>query len=266
MMGVDPVTQSNRQAWEEASRKNVAQFDDELLAWAASGSSLTDAERGLLGDILGRAPEVVHLQSGNGTDDAALVLAGAKSVLGVDYSSVATAAAQRRADKLGLPIRYVMGTVPGVPLADRSADLVYTGKGALIWMADLDAWAAEAARLLRPGGHLFVYEGHPALVLWTWDEDQPRIREDRDYFGRSLVNDTFPARGAVEWQWNLGQIVTAVVAAGLEVLSLSEYPEPFWRMGGVNAAAWNGRLPNSFALLARSAVRDVMPAGESVRR
>jgi hypothetical protein len=91
------------------------------------------------------------------------------------------------------------------------------------------------------------------VILWTWDEDQPRIRDDRSYFARSHVNDTFPARGATEWQWTLGQIVTAVAAAGMEILHLSEYPEPFWRPGGVSAAAWGGRLPNSFALLARRA-------------
>src|SRR6266568_3342833 len=84
------------------------------------------------------------------------------------------------------------------------------------------------ARLLRPSGHLFVYEAHPAAILWTWDEDQPRIREDRSYFGRSHVNDTFPGRGAVEWQWTLGEIITAVAAAGMEILHLGEYPEPFW--------------------------------------
>ena len=60
-------------------------------------------------------------------------------------------------------------------------------------------------------------------------------------------------RGAVEWQWTLGEIITAVAAAGLEILHLGEYPEPFWRAGGVSAAAWGGRLPDSFALLARRA-------------
>jgi SAM-dependent methyltransferase len=141
--------------------------------------------------------------------------------------------------------------VPGVPLADQVADLVYTGKGALIWMPDVGAWALEAARLLRPGGHLFVYEGHPAVPLWTWDEDTPGIRAGRSYFARSHVNDTFPARGAVEWQHTLGQVVTAVITAGMELLSLAEYPEPFWRPGGVRAAAWNGHLPNAYSLLAR---------------
>jgi hypothetical protein len=81
-------------------------------------------------------------------------------------------------------------------LAEASADRVYTGKGAVIWMPDLSEWARGIARLLRPSGHLFVCEEHPASVLWTWDEDHPRIREDRSHFPRSHVNDTFPAREA----------------------------------------------------------------------
>ena len=71
--------------------------------------------------------------------------------------------------------------------------------------------------------------------------------------GHGHVNDTFPGRGAVEWQWTLGEIITAVAAAGMEIMFPGEYPEPFWRAGGVSAAAWSGRLPNSFALLARRA-------------
>ena len=63
-------------------------------------------------------------------------------------------------------------------------------------MPDLSAWARDAARLLRPGGHLLVYEANPAVVLLTWDADRPRIREDRGYFASSNVNHTFPARGA----------------------------------------------------------------------
>jgi len=178
---MDAVTEANRRAWEMASHKHVREYDDPL-AQAAAGSSLNAVERGLLAGILADAPEVVHLQSGHGLDDAALVQAGAKSVIGVDYSAVAAGAAQRRADELGLACRYIVSTVPGVPLADGTADLLYTGKGALIWMPDIDAWAREAIRLLRPGGHLFVYEGHPAVPLWTWDEGRPGIRDDRSYF------------------------------------------------------------------------------------
>jgi len=103
---VDPVTRVNRTAWEAASQKHVREYAD-LLAQAADGSSLTGTERELLREVLGRSPEVVHLQSGHGLDDIALVQAGARSVIGVDYSRVAAEAAQRRGGRARrrLPVR-----------------------------------------------------------------------------------------------------------------------------------------------------------------
>ncbi|MGI8720749.1 MAG: hypothetical protein ACR2JG_00830 [Geodermatophilaceae bacterium] len=42
------------------------------------------------------------------------------------------------------------------------------------------------------------------VALYSWDADVTRIRADRGYFNPTHVNDTYPARGAVEWQWTLG--------------------------------------------------------------
>jgi hypothetical protein len=44
------------------------------------------------------------------------------------------------------------------------------------------------------------------------------------YFARSHVNDSSPARGAVEWQWNLDYNVTTVVAAGMEICTSASTP------------------------------------------
>ncbi|MBB5837615.1 methyltransferase domain-containing protein [Kribbella italica] len=246
---MDTDVARNRVAWEQASQKHVREYD-ELLAQAARRESLTGNERRLLEPVLRERPVVVHLQSGHGMDDVDLVSAGAGRVVAVDYSVTAASAAQRRARELGVPAYYVAAEVPGVPLKPGVADLVYTGKGALIWMRDIDAWARDVATLLKPGGQLFVYEAHPAVPLWVWDEQEVGVRPDRSYFADSHINETFPANGAQEWQWTLGQIVTALVAAGLEIRVLEEYPEPFWKPVGQEAAAWEGRLPNSFALLA----------------
>ncbi|HET6502994.1 MAG TPA: class I SAM-dependent methyltransferase [Amycolatopsis sp.] len=245
----------NRIAWETAAEKYVREYS-EHLDQARNHTSLLAGELDLLRPVLRASPTVVHLQSGHGLDDISLIAAGARSVVGVDFSAVTATAAQRRADELGVPCRYVVAELPGAPLRDESTDLVYTGKGALIWLPDLRAWAADAARLLRPSGHLFVHEAHPAASLWTWDEDEPRIRPDRGYFARSHVNDTFPGHGAVEWQATLGEIITAVISAGLEVRHVAEHPEPFWRPNGVEAAAWRGRLPNSFSLMAQRKTAD----------
>lgn len=244
------VVRMNRAVWESASYKHVREYDD-LLRQALTGESLTVAELEMLGPILRRGPTVVHLQSGHGLDDIALVKAGADRVIGVDYSNVAASAAARRAWQLDLPCAYVVAELPPAPLNDGCADLVYTGKGALIWMPDISAWANDAARLLTHRGHLFVHEAHPMVPLYDWDPGEARIRSDRGYFNRSHVNDTFPAQGAVEWQWNMGEIITAITCAGLTIRELREHPEPFWRPDDIAAAAWDGRLPNTFSLLAQ---------------
>ena len=51
-------------------------------------------------------------------------------------------------------------------------DLVYTGIGALCWLPDIRRWAGVVAALLRPGGRLFLREGHP--MLWTIDDARRR--------------------------------------------------------------------------------------------
>ena len=48
-------------------------------------------------------------------------------------------------------------------------DLVFTGVGALCWLPDIRV-GEVVADLLRPGGRLFIREGHPML----WALDDPR--------------------------------------------------------------------------------------------
>ena len=252
---VDPL-RGNRAAWDLASRKYLEDPS------ALDGEALADVEAGLLGPLLAAAPRVVHLQSGNGTDAVALLRAGATSAVGVDFSEVAVRAATSRAHRVGSSAGYVVGAVPCVPLASGCADLVYTGKGALMWLADLAAWGSEVARLLAPGGALFVYEAHPAAPLWTRDPDLAGLEPGRSYFGGDRVNDSFPASAirrfgcdgieATERQWTLADVVMSILRAGLVLEHLGEHPEPFWRPGGAPAAAaWAGHLPNTFTLVAR---------------
>src|SRR5215510_7732999 len=130
---MQPDIQRNRAAWEAASEKHVREYQ-ELLDRARNHTSLAACELDVLQPLLRSAPRVVHLQSGHGLDDIDLAAAGARCVVGVDFSEVAVTAARRRARELAAPCHYVVAEVPGVPLLSRCADLVYTGKGALIWI------------------------------------------------------------------------------------------------------------------------------------
>lgn len=241
--------EDTRRAWEQASQKHVREYA-ELLDEART-ARLLPLEEELLAPLVDGA-RVLHPQSGHGIDDHGLVALGAQEVLGLDYSPTAVSAARRRAEELGRPCRYEEVELPATGLAEGTQDLVYTGKGALVWIEDLAAWAVEMHRALRPGGHLFVYEAHPLVPLWEWDAHDARVRRDRGYFARSHVNDSFPALGATEHQRTLAELVMTITGAGFELLHLAEHPEPFWTPQDEEpAAAWDGRLPNAISLLAR---------------
>ncbi|MGP9695717.1 hypothetical protein ACT3TZ_14010 [Brachybacterium sp. AOP25-B2-12] len=103
-----------RAAWDEASHKHVR--EDAQLLDEARTARLFPIEEELLAPLVPGAA-VVHPQSGHGIDDHALIRLGAASVLGLDYSPTAVAAAQRRARELEVPCTYEVAELPrtGIP-------------------------------------------------------------------------------------------------------------------------------------------------------
>lgn len=101
---------------------------------------------------------VVDLGCGGGLLGVPLAAAGA-TVVGVDLARTALQAAAQRGQAGFLP---VAGDLGAAPIADRSADLVLLAD-VLEHVADPGAVVAAAARLLRPGGHLFVNTIHRTL-------------------------------------------------------------------------------------------------------
>jgi SAM-dependent methyltransferase len=223
-------------------------------------------ERAHLTPLLARSRRAVHLQCSHGTDTLSLWRLGAREVVGVDFSEAMLALARRMAESLGAPATWHCADVLAPPpeLAG-TADLVYTGKGALPWIADLGAWARADTGLLGPGGHLYVFEGHPLNWIWEPERAKLRLRADGDYFARApRVNEGRPGRflahtalpgqaplGALERQWTLGEVVSEVVATGLTLLRLEEHPEHYWPQFPDVAPEALRRLPHTFSLLAR---------------
>ena len=257
------TTEDNRHAWEIANRKYVLESD--TFVKVADAGTLLPLEVDTIAPLLRPRSVVLHLQSGNGTEDPALSRLAGSTVVGVDFSAEAATSAQHRARILESSVSYVVADALRVPLAQECVDLVYTGKGALMWLPDLPTWASEVVRVLRPGGWFFLYEAHPSAALWTHDADDVRVRSDRSYFGGTRPNDSFPASAikrfgpdsltqAIEWQWTMADVVMALLDAGLQLVQLGEHPEPFWRPADSGTvAAWAGTVPNSFSLLATKA-------------
>lgn len=253
-------------AWDRAAAKYLAEFDADVALLRSGGHALLPLELEFLGDLTGCAV-AVHLQCSHGLDLLSLANLGVTTIIGVDISREMLALASRKAAAVGRAARWIQAEVLDLPAdLDGSADLVYTGKGALPWVSDLNRWAANVFRMLRPGGRLFVHEGHPLNWVWAPDATHHQLREDaRSYFDSvPRANEDFPARAveaqtragdavplAWEYQWTLGQVVTALALAGLRLERLAEHAQHFWPQFRAVPAEELARLPHTYSLLAR---------------
>ena len=193
--------------------------------------------------------------------------------MGVDISDVHIENARRTAAALAAPATFYRCDVLDTPSdLDGTADLVYTGRGALFWLHDLDAWAVVVSRLLEPGGILHVLDDHPLSWLFDFDADR-LVPSGCDYFSLEvdssrggwpasyLTLDVADEEQAVkhERQWTLAQIHQALVGAGLVVERLGEHPESYWHAFPNLPDEVRGTIPNSFTILARKPRGGVRP-------
>jgi len=259
-------------AWNEAAAQYEKEFDASVAFLRDGGTNFCPPEFARLTPLAQQSSHAVHLQCAAGHDTLSLWNLGAARVTGVDLSERMLALARRKSDALGAPAQWVHADILDLPESLRgTADLVYTGRGALYWLLDMSAWARSAASVLAPGGTLFVYEGHP--LDWVWRTDTPGYEIDpqfADYFDTRVTTDTGwpecyipatnqPADGwspKHERQWTLGAIVTAVAEAGLVVTALEEHPDDFWEGWHAMEPDQRRRLPHTFLLTAKKPTND----------
>lgn len=191
-----------------------------------------------LGSLDGLA--VVHLQCHIGTDTVSLARLGAASVVGLDFSGSALQTARELATRARVGCRFVEADAYDAAdaLEAGAFDLVYTGIGAICWLPSIRRWAGVVAALLRPGGRLFLREGHP--MMWSLADPRPDgllvveypyfeadgvvFDEDTSYAGAATIAE--PA--SVSFNHGLGEIFMALTDAGLSVTHLEEHREVPW--------------------------------------
>jgi SAM-dependent methyltransferase len=263
---VRAMHESNRAAWNEGAAYYTRRIEESVAFLRAGRMNLEPVELDHLGRLEGRCRRAIHLQCASGRDTLSLWNLGAAEVVGVDISDVHIANAERLSAALGAPARWVRCDVLEVPSEfDGSADLVYTGKGALGWIHDLPAWGRTVARLLAPGGRLYVHESHPITYLFDMNADSWRW-SGYDYFDMVEASRGWPAQyiGALqrpnaelatkfERLWTIADVLGAVIGAGLQIERFTEHREDFWDCFPRVLPADQGKIPRTFSLVARRA-------------
>ena len=237
---------------------------------AMSAELAQDIER--FGDLADK--DVIHLQCHVGTDTIGFARRGASRVIGLDLSEASLAHARSIAQRAGADIEFVHANVYDAREAvSGTFDLVYTSIGVLCWLPDIAQWARVVASLLKPGGTFFIRDDHPMFMTigedifdglkieqpyfeqdapMTWDDDSSYV----DSPGAPRITHTTNH----QWNHSLGQIVTALIDAGLVIDELEETPRAAWcpwpelmeqeSTGGWHLREHPERLPLQFAITA----------------
>ena len=239
---MDDYREVNRANWDERVPAHAASPDYQVAQYEQDPSYLGHVVRfdlPRLGDISGLRG--VHLQCHIGTDTVSLARLGAR-MSGLDFSGPAIEQAQSFADRLGHEIDFHQADVYDAVevLGEASYDLVFTGIGALGWLPDIERWAGTVAGLLKPGGRLFIREGHPMLWALEGSQHHGLITLGYPYFeteapmiwdegGTYVETDVeFTQNVTHEWNHGLAEIITALMNAGLQLTALEEHDSVPW--------------------------------------
>jgi len=234
---------ANQRLWDIWTRIHAEGDSYDLAAFRESGIRLRPYELEMIGEVDGRS--LLHLQCHFGIDTLSFARLGAL-VTGADFSAAAVGLARSLAVELGFPAaRFVQSNLYDLPAnLDGTFDIVYTSRGVLGWLPDIRAWARVVAHFLAPGGVFFISEIHPVAQTFEdegvepgelrlrypyWEHPDPISFEVQGSYADPTAD---VGKGVMEhgWDHGLGEIVTALIDAGLRIEALVEHPSLAWKL------------------------------------
>jgi SAM-dependent methyltransferase len=270
MTDVEESFAINKARWSEVVEIHARSPFYRVPQFLAGEDVLYPIESAEIGPLQGK--RLLHLQCHMGLDTLCLARRGAVAT-GLDFSPQAIAKAEELSRTSGIPARFVEGNVYDTPgLIAAPFDVVYVTWGAICWLPDIARWAEVVARMLAPGGFLYLLEGHPfAHVLEQAAADDPLVAT-YDYFqgveplvfrdeatyadaDAKIVN-----RESHEWNHTISSILNALIRAGLLLEWLHEHDTLAWRLYKCleegpdrmfRLPAGRPKLPLAFSLKAR---------------
>ena len=148
-------------------------FHDTANRSTYSGRQADASWREAVGELVDpEGATVVDIGCGGGTYTRAWSELGAATVTGVDFSEpILDTARQDHGDLPGVSFRAGEAAATGLP--DGSADIVFE-RALIHHVPDLGAAAAEAFRILRPGGVLLIQDRTPDDAAQPGSDTHPR--------------------------------------------------------------------------------------------
>ncbi len=241
-MDQNKLTESNREAWNEATLKHQAgrKIDYKKEFKKEGFSTLSEILTDKLNEIGVKDKRIAQTNCNNGRELISVLNMGAKSGVGFDISDKVIEEAKELAKISGKAGEFVRTNIYDI---DKkyfdSFDLVLITIGALFWMPDLNKYFEVVSNLLKPGGHLLIYEEHPISnvfecegepdydpddplkVIYSYFRTEPWIDNTGiDYVGKT----TYESATSYGFTHKISDIINPIIKNGIKILEFKEYP------------------------------------------
>lgn len=242
-MSLQEYFDANKANWDERVPIHTRSKSYDMEGFLAGNLAILPVDVREMGDVEGKT--LLHLQCHFGMDTLSWSRLGAK-VTGLDFSPNAVATATELAATIkASDARFVESNVYDAPaaLSGEQFDIVYTGIGALCWLPKIRPWAQVVADCLKPGGTFYIREGHP--VLWSLDDErqepgyvmryayfeteEPLVWDDAITYTDNDTEFAITSTRTYEWNHGLGEVVTALIEAGLVIEFVHEHDRCDWQ-------------------------------------
>ena len=230
---MDEYLKANRKMWDNITPIHAESEFYDVEGFRQGRCTLLDIEVEEVGDVTGKG--LLHLQCHFGLDTLSWARRGA-DVTGADFSKKSIELAGMLADEVSIPAKFVCSNLYDLPKnLTGEFDIIFTSGGVLTWLPDLREWGRVIAHFLKPGGVFYLREFHPTAYTFNDDEGvtAPAVRYPYFHSDKPLRFDdigTYADTAAdtrnvnYEWPHSLGDIVNALIDAGLRIEFLHEFP------------------------------------------
>ena len=221
----------NKATWNKKVKIHANSDMYDLEAFKKGKTSLNKYELDAIGDVKGKS--LLHLQCHFGQDTLSWSRLGAKCV-GVDLSDEGIKLAKQLNRELKLDAEFVCCNVLETSeYVKETFDIVFTSYGVIGWLPDLVPWAKMIYERLKTGGVFYLVEFHP--IVWMFDYTSGKPIMKYGYMQNDVIYEEYEGTYADEssemiskeygWNHGLGEVVTSLTDAGLQIDYLKEYDE-----------------------------------------
>lgn len=228
---MDKYLKGNRDLWNELTPIHARSAFYDVEGFKKGRNALESIELEEVGDVSGKS--LLHLQCHFGMDTLSWARLGAR-VTGVDFSDESVGLARSFSEELGIRAEFICSDIYELPqVLHKKFDIVFTGR-APCWLPDLTGWARVISQFVKRGGMFYIVEGHPSMMVYD-DSNPAELRVRYSYFHKLEPSSFEPEADyadkkvvvnhpSYEWWHGLGDIINALIGAGLRIDFLHEFP------------------------------------------